>query len=298
MKWYEIKIDTDEEYSKIVSNFLHENGSNGILIEDNESIKLNEEYGEFILDEDRKEGKPGVVIKGYYNNYKEIIKTIEKKLDNKRITIEYSLIKDDWKEKWKEGFEKVNITKDILIKPSWDNNSYDEKIQIKIDPGMAFGTGTHETTSLCIKMLDKYLKPNYSVLDLGCGSGILSIVASKLNASKIHAIDIDPESIEASKENFIMNNVNNVELLEGNLKDIYKDKPDILVANILSGILIMLIKDIVNSMSKETIFISSGITTSKMDEVICEYVRNGLEIIDKKIDGNWVTLIAKKIKNN
>lgn len=298
MKWYEIKIDTDEEYSKIVSNFLHENGSNGILIEDNESIKLNEEYGEFILDEDRKEGKPGVVIKGYYNNYKEIIKTIEKKLDNKRITIEYSLIKDDWKEKWKEGFEKVNITKDILIKPSWDNNSYDEKIQIKIDPGMAFGTGTHETTSLCIKMLDKYLKPNYSVLDLGCGSGILSIVASKLNASKIHAIDIDPESIKASKENFIMNNVNNVELLEGNLKDIYKDKPDILVANILSGILIMLIKDIVNSMSKETIFISSGITTSKMDEVICEYVRNGLEIIDKKIDGNWVTLIAKKIKNN
>ena len=298
MKWYEISIKTDGKYSEIVSNFFHLNGSNGVLIEDNKKIDLDNDTGEIYIDEDKFDEslRDVVEVKGYYNEVEDVIKLIKEELDLSKIEISYFEINDEWKQKWKEGFKKIKITDDILIKPSWDENKYDEKIQIKIDPGMAFGTGTHGTTSLSIKMIEKYLKKDDKVLDVGCGSGILSIVASKLNAKEIVAIDIDEEAIKASKENFIMNNVDNVELLIGNLKDLYLKKTDILVANILSEILIMLIKDFVNVLDENSIFISSGIIIEKADLIKEIYIENGLEIIDEDRDGDWAVIVAKKKK--
>ncbi len=298
MKWYEISIKTDGKYSEIVSNFFHLNGSNGVLIEDNKKIDLDNDTGEIYIDEDKFDEslRDVVEVKGYYNEVEDVIKLIKEELDLSKIEISYFEINDEWKQKWKEGFKKIKITDDILIKPSWDKNKYDEKIQIKIDPGMAFGTGTHGTTSLSIKMIEKYLKKDDKVLDVGCGSGILSIVASKLNAKKIVAIDIDEEAIKASKENFIMNNVDNVELLIGNLKDLYFKKTDILVANILSEILVMLIKDFVNVLDENSIFISSGIIIEKVDLIKEIYIENGLEIIDEDRDGDWAVIVAKKKK--
>jgi len=298
MKWYEISIKTDEKYLDTVSNFFHLNGSNGVLIEDNKKIVLDNNTGEIYLSEDifDESLRDVVEVKGYYNEVEDVIKLIKKELDLSKIEISYFEINDDWKQKWKEGFKKIKITDDILIKPSWDENKYNEKIQVKIDPGMAFGTGTHGTTSLSIKMIEKYLKKDDKVLDVGCGSGILSIVASKLNAKEIVAIDIDEEAIKASKENFIMNGVNNVELLIGNLKDLYFKKVDLLVANILSEILIMLIKDIVNVLDENSIFISSGIIIEKVDLIKETYIENGLEIIDENRDGDWAVIVAKKKK--
>jgi len=298
MKWYEISIKTDGKYSEMVSNFFHLNGSNGVLIEDNKKIDLDNDTGEIYIDEDKFDEslRDVVEVKGYYNEVEDVIKLIKEELDLSKIEISYFEINDEWKQKWKEGFKKIKITDDILIKPSWDENKYDEKIQIKIDPGMAFGTGTHGTTSLSIKMIEKYLKKDDKVLDVGCGSGILSIIASKLNAKEIVAIDIDEEAIKASKENFIMNNVDNVELLIGNLKDLYLKKTDILVANILSEILIMLIKDFVNVLDENSIFISSGIIIEKADLIKEIYIENGLEIIDEDRDGDWAVIVAKKKK--
>ncbi len=294
MKWYEISIKTDEKYSDIVSNFFHENGSNGVLIENNKRPNIDSLTGEILLKEKDYVESTDVIIKGYYNEYKEIINLIKNELEQDKIKIDYLLINDDWKQKWKESFEKIKITDNILIKPSWDKNIYDEKIQVKIDPGMAFGTGTHETTSLCIKMIEKYLAKDDKVLDIGCGSGILSVVSSKIGAKEIVAIDIDEEAIKASKENFIMNEVENIKVFQGNLCDIYNGKTNILVANILSEILIKLIKDFVKVMDEETIFISSGIIKDKFELIEKTYIANGLKIIDEKIDGDWVVIVAKK----
>lgn len=292
MKWYAVVVKTKEEYLEMISGYLHTKGSNGVLIEDFKPMHLNESTGEVSLEKEP-EKMNYIFIKGYFKNYINVLEELKEKFKEEIIDIFVEAINEDWKEQWKKSFKRIQVTDNILIKPSWDLNASQSNVEVSLDPGMAFGTGTHETTQLTIKMLEKYLNKEDEVLDLGCGSGILSIVASKLGAKEITAIDIDVESIKASRENFKMNSVENVKLLQGNLEEIYSNQPDIIVANILSEILTQLIDGIIHCIEKETVFISSGIPVDKLDQMKILYHKKGLEVIDEGVKGHWCVIVAR-----
>jgi len=293
MKWYAVVVKTKEKHLETISSYLHSKGSNGVLIEDFKPIHLNESTGEIALEQETR-NVGYIFVKGYFKSYLNVLEGLEKKFNDEIIDVFVEEIAEDWKEQWKQSFKRIQVTENILIKPSWDLNTSRSKIQVSLDPGMAFGTGTHETTQLTIKMLEKHFRKDCQVLDLGCGSGILSIVASKLGAKTITAIDIDEESIKASKENFVMNDVKNVRLMQGNLSEIYSNHPDIIVANILSEILTKLIDDIVKCIGENTIFISSGIPVEKFKKMKRLYQRKGLIIIDEGVKGHWCVIVAKQ----
>lgn len=314
MKWTEVKIKTRSKYEDIVSSILYDIGVAGLAIEDPKDIieKAKDPSWDYIeleefLDSDR--DLKEIIIKAYFpetDNIKEILDEIK----NRIMTIPYKengevygeieldeVFEKDWENNWKKFYKVTRIGKNIIIKPSWEEyKRKEDDIVIELDPGMAFGTGTHETTSLCVEEIEKYISEDKSFLDIGCGSGILSIIAAKLGAKKVLGIDIDELAIKVSKENARINNVDNIEFLKGDLIDLVDEKYDIVVANILAEIIVILNKDIRNCLKKDGIFISSGIILEKKDMVIESLESEGLEIIDIKDKNGW-TCIMSRFKN-
>ena len=182
-----------------------------------------------------------------------------------------------------------------MIKPTWEDYEAGEKeLVIEIDPGMAFGTGTHETTSGCIQLMEKYMKPGDKVLDVGCGSGILSIAAALLGSRDILAIDIDPVAVEVTKENVELNNVSEyVDTRYGDLTKGVSYRADIVVANLMADLVMMLTKDVAKHLEDGGIYISSGIIDFKEEEVCETLKRCGFEIIEILKKGEWCTVAAR-----
>ena len=202
---------------------------------------------------------------------------------------------DDWKDEWKKYFHTVKITDNIIIKPSWDSyeTAGNEKI-IEIDPGMAFGTGTHETTSLCVEFLEKYSNGRKKLLDIGCGSGILMLIGKKIGIDNVTGIDIDDKVEEVVKENFRKNDIfENFEIIIGNLVDNINDKYDIVVSNILVDVLIELLENIEKVLDKNAIIIFSGILKEKEEEFVEKTGLYKLKNIDRNEKNNWVSLVFK-----
>ena len=200
----------------------------------------------------------------------------------------------EWKDKWKEFFKPARISDNIVVKPTWE--SYDNKDGykvIEIDPGMAFGTGTHETTSLCVKMLDKYQKESDKVLDVGCGSGILSIAAALLGARDVLGVDIDPIAVEVAAGNLELNKVTDVARAQyGDLTKGVDYKADVVVANLMADLVMMLSNDVAKHMEPNGYFISSGILVEK-EEIVADHLRKqGFEIVEIKEDGLWCAIVA------
>ena len=224
---------------------------------------------------------------------KELASKIKEEFPRSKVTVS---VEDDsqWKDKWKEFFKPAHITDTLIVKPTWENyqQAAGEKI-VEIDPGMAFGTGTHETTSLCLKLMEKYMKKGDEVLDVGCGSGILSIGAALLEAGKIMAIDIDPEAVKVSKENSALNNCEHkIEVRCGNLVDGIDFKADIVVANLMADLVMLLSSHVMPHIKKDGIYISSGILVEK-EEIVCEAIRaGGFDIIEIREDGMWCAIAA------
>ena len=209
-----------------------------------------------------------------------------------------SEIKDDslWKDKWKEYFKPTHVTDKIVVKPTWEE--YEKatgEIVIEIDPGMAFGTGTHETTSMCMKALDKYMEPGMRVLDAGCGSGILSIAAADLGASDVLGVDIDNECVRVSKENFELNGTTGITRAEyGDVTEGVDYTADLVVANLMAELLCMISEGVASHLKQGGLFISSGILNEKEEMVREAYDKAGFSVTEVMHDGEWCCIIAEK----
>lgn len=201
---------------------------------------------------------------------------------------------DSYKDEWKKSFHTTKITENIVVNPSWEEyEQKDNEIVIHIDPAMAFGTGTHETTALCIELLEKYARGD-SLLDLGCGSGILMLIAKKLGYKKVVGIDIDENCLEVVKDNFLKNDITSgYEVYIGDIKKYNFEKFSVIVSNILVDVLEKILPNIIQSMTDSTYVIFSGILQEKKDSFISYANEYGLELVDEKIKNKWIGLVFK-----
>lgn len=201
---------------------------------------------------------------------------------------------EDWSQKWKEKWDVTHVTDKIAVVPDWiDYVPKKGEVIIKLEPGCAFGTGTHQTTQLCMKALEKYMKPNDKVADIGMGSGILSILAKKLGASYVYGCDTDDTVIEVAKENAKKNGVDAI--FELGTADKVNEKFDFVCANILHFVLAEIMGDLKNLMKKGAIMSSSGILDEKKQMVIDAYEKENLELIEEIHQDQWTSFVVKRI---
>lgn len=316
MRWNQFRLTTTTEAEDIVSSMLMDLGITGVQIED--KVPLTDEdkeqmFVDILPDIPEDDGKAYLT---FYLDEKEdkgtILGKVRKELEQMRsflnvgeCTIEESQTEDvDWVNNWKQYFHQFYID-DILVIPSWEKvEAKDEdKLVIHIDPGTAFGTGTHETTQLCIRQLKKYVTEGAQVLDVGCGSGILGMLALKFKAAHLVGTDLDPCAIDATHENMKVNGIakDQYDVMIGNIIDdkavqdaVGYGKYDIVTANILAEVLVPLTPVIVHQMKSGGIYITSGIIDEK-ETVVAEAVKAaGLEVLEVNYQGEWVSVTARK----
>jgi ribosomal protein L11 methyltransferase len=227
---------------------------------------------------------------------KEKVDFISGFLDTGNVSIEHSEVDDeDWATSWKKYYKPVHLSEHIVIKPTWEEYiPIDGEIIVEIDPGMAFGTGTHETTIMCAQMLEKYLSKGDRVIDVGCGTGILAIIAAKLGAEHVTAVDVDGIAVRVSNENCIVNDVvDNISILNGALKDVKLEKVNVIVANIIANVIIDISKIIPYYLNKGGYFVTSGIIRDRRQEVIEAYVNLGFTCETTLEMGEWVAIVFR-----
>lgn len=203
---------------------------------------------------------------------------------------------EEWKDKWKAYFKPAHITDNIVVRPSWESYKpeSDQEIVVSIDPGMAFGTGTHETTSLTVLLMEKYLKPGDSVLDVGCGTGILSIIASRLGAGDVLGIDIDEEAVSASKKNGELNDIpDSVRFRMGDLTEGVDYRADMVAANLLTPLILRLSPDAPKHLVPSGKYIVSGILTEQAESVADALMELGFHLLEKVEKGDWCAMAAE-----
>ena len=307
--WIEVRVITKSEALEPVSGIFYSLDCKGVAIEDPEDI-LGREQGPLtwdFADINVLEHKGKVaVVKAYFaeeDNIEEILGYVNEKLvelkemgiDLGEAKVEHEkMYEEDWANTWKQYYKPSKVGEKIVVKPIWEEYEQKEgELVVNLDPGMAFGTGTHETTRMCIQALEKYVKEESTVFDVGCGSGILAIAAAKLGAKLAVGVDLDPVAVESSIENVGYNNLNNIEILHGNLVEVIDGKADIVVANILAEIICILTDDVKRVMKDGGVFITSGIIHDGVDMVCEKLEATGFEVIEKNRDGEWNCIVAK-----
>lgn len=308
MKWREIILKTESRGEEVVSGILYSLGANGLLIEDpNEIENLEQDKTNWnYIDESLMDIKfDGILIKSYFSyeedvakKYDEIRRALEENdyINEENIDweLDHKTVEDkDWAESWKQYYKPVKLGNRIIIKPSWeDYDLKDGEIQIELDPGMAFGTGTHESTAMCVEALESYVENGYRIYDIGTGSGILAIVGAKLGGQVV-GIDLDPMAVKVAKENGLINKVEDrVEFREGDLLDTVDSKVDLVVSNIIAEVIAMITPDVKQVLKPGGIFISSGIIIEKMDLVRQALVENGFKILEERKLNSWAAFVA------
>ena len=311
MKWSELSIHTKNEAVEAISNILHEAGASGVVIEDSaEYAKPREDqYGEIYALNEEDFPKEGVIVKAYLaessflNETVEEIKAAITNLTKFNIDIGENVVsivevnEEDWATAWKQYYHPVKISERFTIVPTWEDYtpvSTDELI-IELDPGMAFGTGTHPTTVMCLQGLEKVVKAGDTVIDIGTGSGVLSIGAAMLGAKSVHALDLDEVAVCSAKENVALNKVTEtVEVFHGNLLDTVKEPADVVVANILAEIIMSFTDDAFTIVKPGGLYVTSGIIGAKRDDVKAALEASGFVIEEVLLMEDWVAIIARR----
>ena len=308
--WIEITIHTTNEASEIVESILLDYGSTGVAIEDPTTLEenLHDDFGTIVELSPTDFPDVGVIVKGYINElnfddgtftrFKGELEQLGQNINiGEFFKIETTTIKDsDWENSWKDYFDILNIGEKFVIVPTWREYENEEnKYVINIDPGMAFGTGGHETTSLCIKNLEKYVKPHDDIIDVGCGSGILSIAASYLTDGEIKAVDLDKLAVDVSRENFALNNLENrITVEEASLLTKETKKYNVIVANILAHIIELMLDDAYKLLEDGGYYITSGIIKDKKDELLEKMLERGFKLIEETSDNEWYSFVVTK----
>lgn len=308
--WIEITIHTTNEASEIVESILLDYGSTGVAIEDPTTLEenLHDDFGTIVELSTTDFPDVGVIVKGYINElnfddetftrFKGELEQLGQNINiGEFFKIETTTIKDsDWENSWKDYFDILNIGEKFVIVPTWREYENEEnKYVINIDPGMAFGTGGHETTSLCIKNLEKYVKPHDNIIDVGCGSGILSIAASYLTDGEIKAVDLDKLAVDVSRENFALNNLENrIAVEEASLLTKETKKYNVIVANILAHIIELMLDDAYKLLEDGGYYITSGIIKDKKDELLEKMLERGFKLVEETSDNEWYSFVVTK----
>ncbi len=316
MRWNKFTLKTLTEAEDIVIATLAEAGVEGVEIEDKVPLTESDKQQMFVDILPEGPADDGIAYLSFYleedadteavlANVREALEDLRGFLDIGECSIEASQTEDkDWINNWKQYFHQFYVD-DILIIPSWEEVQPEDadKMIIHIDPGTAFGTGMHETTQLCMRQLKKYVTPETELLDVGTGSGILSIVALKLGAKHAVGTDLDPCAISATKENLTANAIADgaMEVLIGNIIDdaavqqqVGYEKYDIVTANILADVLVPLTPVIVHQMKHGALYITSGILDEKEDIVVQAVQEAGLEVVEVTHQNEWVSVTARK----
>lgn len=311
MKWSEISIQTTNEAIEPISNILHETGASGLVIEDPlDLIKARESVFGEIYDLDPNEyPDEGVRIKAYLpiNSFLgETVEQIKQAINNLLIYdidigknhVSLSEInEEEWATAWKKYYKPVKISKKITITPTWEDYTpvSSDEIIIELDPGMAFGTGTHPTTVLSIQALEAYLKPDDVVIDVGCGSGVLSIAAGKLGAKEIWAFDLDEIAVKSTHLNAKINKMDKrIHAKQNNLLDHVDCKANVIVSNILAEIIVRFVDDAWDNLVDGGLFITSGIIQNKKQLVKDKLEAQGFEILAVNEMEDWISIVARK----
>ncbi|WP_411735219.1 50S ribosomal protein L11 methyltransferase [Paenibacillus sp. M2] len=320
MLWHELTIHTTEEAVEMISNFLHEAGAGGVSIEESGTLnkKRDTTYGELydVPLNDIPEGF--AVIKGYFSEGTDMVELqsevhprieelSEFGIDTGEVRYETRTVdENDWATAWKQYFKPVRVSERLTIKPTWEEytpESSDEKI-IELDPGMAFGTGTHPTTSLCLRTLETVIQGGEEVIDVGTGSGILAIGAIKLGAKHVLALDLDPVAVISARENVELNGLEQqITVKESDLLSVLGNQDPalgvqlpvkVVVANILAEIILLFVDDVYNALESGGTYIVSGIWKNKEQVVHDALVASGFEVSAIHRDEDWLAFVARK----
>ncbi|MDQ0213931.1 ribosomal protein L11 methyltransferase [Oikeobacillus pervagus] len=310
MKWSEISILTTNEAVEAISNILHDAGASGVVIEDPlelEKVRENQ-FGEIYQLDPNDYPSEGVMIKAYLplNSFiGETVEEIKQSIHNlasfnidvgkNEISIN-EVHEEEWATAWKKYFHPVKVSSKFTIVPTWEDyqpiNS--DELIIELDPGMAFGTGTHPTTVMCLQALERTVREGDHVVDVGTGSGVLSIGAALLGARQVTALDLDPVAVESAKSNIRLNKVEaNISVSLNNLLDGIQEKVDIVVSNILAEVIVSFTGDVAKAVKQNGYFIASGIIKQKQDQVKSAIESVGFEITETIAMEDWIAIIAK-----
>ncbi|MFR9019988.1 MAG: 50S ribosomal protein L11 methyltransferase [Fusobacterium sp.] len=308
MKVMEIKVifesDDTEKAKKEIGDIFYDFGATGLKIEEPMTHKNSLDYykneKDFLMVDH--------AVSAYFpmNIYAErrkqaIVKRFEETFAEREdivYTIDfYDFEEEDYQNSWKKYFYTQKISERFVVKPTWrEYEPQEDELVIEIDPGRAFGTGTHPTTSLCIKLMEENIKEGNTVIDVGTGSGILMVAAEKLGAGKIVGTDIDPVAVEVAEENLLLNKVDmeKAKAYAGDLVTVVQnEKFDVVVANILADVLLILLKDISRVVKKDGLVIFSGIIEDKLEEMKRAVEEVGLEILEVKADKEWRAMLMR-----
>lgn len=321
MKWIEVSISTTNEGIEPICGMLMECGITGTQIEDIKDMKNfllnNKEQWDYIDESLLNCEDDNAIVKFYVSNDpsgKEIVDGVKQNLlqlaslreaynlGKLELTLE-NVDDESWLNEWKKYYKPFEIGKNIVVKPVWEEYENNNKLVFNINPGHVFGTGLHQTTKLCVTSIEKYLQEGQGVLDLGCGSGILSIISLLLGAKTAYAVDIDNNAINIAYENASLNGIykDRYKVVAGNVitneeirNEIYSFDNDIVVANIVADVIISLLSFVHKCISKDGVFICSGIISERVDEVKESLIRNEFEILEVLELEGWYCVVSKK----